>query len=299
MTRIALLVDAVDWHARALSAAFSQLGAEVVRLRLSACSFSTTRTEGLELPGFADALPDAVLVRAIAAGSFEEVTRRLGVLHALSALGVPVWNDARAIERCVDKSMTSFLLARAGVPTPDTWTLEGQAPARAVVAQAGGEVVLKPLFGAQGRGLRRIAVPDDLPAAEAVAGVYYLQRYVRPAGDGFRDHRVFVCGGEVLAAMTRRGAGWITNIKQGGAPEPLLPDREMADLSLRAAQAVGAAYAGVDLLRDGDGRLWVLEVNSMPAWRGLQHVTDVPVALRLAAAVLAQAGPARAGPHRA
>jgi tetrahydromethanopterin:alpha-L-glutamate ligase len=122
-----------------------------------------------------------------------------------------------------------------------------------------------------------------------VAGVYYLQRYIKPEGDAFRDHRVFVCEGEIVAAMTRRGASWITNIKQGGAPEPLRPDREMAELSLRAAAAVGANYAGVDLMRDGDGRLWVLEVNSMPAWRGLQHVTDVPVALRLAASVLGAA----------
>ena len=72
-----------------------------------------------------------MFVRAIAGGSFEEVTRRLGVLHALRELGVPVWNDARAIERCVDKSMTSFLLARAGLPTPPTWAVEGADAARA------------------------------------------------------------------------------------------------------------------------------------------------------------------------
>lgn len=288
MTRIALAVDGNDWHARALAAAFSALGASVVRIRLDACGFATGRPDGLSLPGFADTLPDAVLVREMAGGSFEQVTRRLGVLHGLAALGVPVWNEARAIERCVDKSMTSFLLARAGVPTPETWTVEGIERARAVL-EAGGEMVLKPLFGAQGKGLRRIAAPADLPAAETVAGVYYLQRYLAPAGEGFRDHRVFVCGGEVLAAMTRRGASWITNIKQGGTPEPLLPDREMAELALRACASVGACYAGVDLLRDGDGRLLVLEVNSMPAWRGLQRVTDVNVALRLAAAVLAAA----------
>lgn len=288
MTRIALAGDGSgDWHARRLETAFATLGATTVRLDLAACGFATGRADGLDLPGFADALPDAVLVRAVTGGSFEEVTRRLGVLHALTALGVPVWNDARAIERCVDKSMTSFLLARAGIATPESWTVEGLARARAVLAEAGGELVSKPLFGAQGRGLRRIAQAEDLPEPETVAGVYYLQRYIRPAGEGFHDYRVFVCGGEVLAAMTRRGAGWITNIKQGATPEPLTPDREMAEVALRAAQAVGAAYAGVDLLRDGEGRLWVLEVNSMPAWRGLQRVTDVKVALRLAAAVLA------------
>ncbi|MDA8251814.1 MAG: RimK family alpha-L-glutamate ligase [Rhodospirillales bacterium] len=288
MTRIAIATDGNDWHARALGAAFAALGATVVRFRLEAAAFATGRTHGIDLPGFPGQPPDAVLVRSIAGGSFEEVTRRLGVLHALTALGVPVWNEARAIERCVDKSMTSFLLAQASIPTPETWTVEGTARARAVVA-AGGEWVLKPLFGAQGNGLRRIAAADELPGPEVVAGVYHLQRYVRPAGQGFRDHRVFVCAGDVLAAMTRRGASWITNVKQGGVPEPLQPDREMAALALRASAAVGAAYAGVDLLRDEADQLFVLEVNSMPAWRGLQRVTDVNVALRLAGAVLAAA----------
>lgn len=287
MRRIALATDGNDWHARALGAAFATLGAEVARLRLDACGFATPRPHGLDLPGFPDALPDAVLVRTMASGSFEQVTRRLGVLHALTAIGVPVWNAARAIERCVDKSMTSFLLAESGVPTPETWTVEGAVRARAVVAAAGGAWVLKPLFGAQGQGLRRIATPEDVPPPETVAGVFHLQRYVRPSGEGFRDHRVFVCAGEVLAAMTRRGASWITNVKQGGVPEPLLPDREMAALALRAAEAVGAAYAGVDLIRDTSGALFVLEVNSMPAWRGLQQVTDVNIALRLAGAMLA------------
>ncbi len=173
MLRVALATDAFDWHARALSQAFATLGAEVVRLRLPACGFATARREGLDLPGFADALPDAVLVRAIAAGSFEAVTRRLGVLHALRELGIAVWNDARAIERCVDKSMTSFLLARAGVPTPPTWAVEGISQARAIVAAEAGAhgLVLKPLFGSQGHGLRRVARAADLPEPEAVGGV--------------------------------------------------------------------------------------------------------------------------------
>lgn len=288
--RIALAVDVPDWHARALTAAFATLGAKLSLLRLTACGFATTQPHGLDLPGFTGDLPDAVVVRAVAAGSFEEVTRRLGVLHALRELGVPVWNDARAIERCVDKSTTSFLLGHAGVPTPPSWAVEGLERARTLVAEHAGPdgLVLKPLFGAQGRGLQRISHPDDLPPPETVAGVYYLQRYLRSADNAFRDHRLFVCGGETVAAMTRVGASWITNLRQGGAPEPLQPDREMAEIAVRAAAAVGADYAGVDLLRDVTGQLWVLEVNSMPAWKGLQRVTDVPVALRLAAALLSR-----------
>ncbi len=287
MTRIALATDPPDRHAEELAATFALLGAEAVPFSLSVCHFDGSSASGLAIPGFGPALPDAVFVRSISGGSFEAVTRRLGVLHALRALGVPVWNEARAIERCVDKSTTSFLLARAGLPTPLAWAVEGRDAARAILAREGGPLVLKPLFGSQGRGLRLITRPEELPEPGEVGGVYYLQSYIPPNGAGFCDHRVLVCAGQVLAAMTRRGAGWITNVHQGGEPEPLEPDAALTGIALRAAACVGASYAGVDVMRGADGQALVIEVNSMPAWRGLQTVTHVPIARRLAQAVLA------------
>lgn len=288
MTCIAIAVDEIDWHAQAILAAFPAAGAEALPVRLSECAFATDRRHGLAIPEIGDALPDAVFVRTVSGGSFEEVTRRLGILHALRELGVPVWNDARAIERCVDKSMTSFLLATAGLPTPATWALEGIEAASALVSRetAHGKLVLKPLFGSQGRGLRLIERAGDLPDAALVQGVFYLQRYVPAAEHRFRDHRLLVGNGTVIAAMTRTAESWITNIRRGGQPEMLSPEPDLVDLAVRAAACVGAHYAGVDMMRDPDGRALVLEVNSMPAWRGLQTVTDDPIAERLAAALL-------------
>ena len=290
--RVAILVDAPEWHAGALIDGFAKLGAEATALRLAECVFDTTRESGLDIPQFGGSPPDAVLVRAVGGGSFEEVTRRLGILHALRELGVPVWNDARAIERCVDKSTASFLIARAGLPTPPSWTVEGVAAARTVAARETreGPLVLKPLFGAQGRGLQLIEAADDLPDPETVGGVYYLQRYVPPASRGFHDFRLLACGGQVIAGMTRRSPTWITNIGRGGRPERLVPDDGLWALALRAAAAVGANYAGVDLVRGQDGEPQVLEVNSMPGWKGLQQVTAIPIANRIAAALLAAAG---------
>ena len=160
-------------------------------------------------------------MRSIAAGSFEAVTRRLGVLHALGRLSVPVWNSAQAIERCVDKSMTTFLLKNAGLPTPPTFAVEGLAAAEEIAARelARTPLVLKPLFGAQGRGIRLIRTLSDLPAAEEVNDVYYLQHYVPRAGPPFRDFRIFVCAGKAVAMMSRRGADWITNVNRGAVPE--------------------------------------------------------------------------------
>jgi RimK family alpha-L-glutamate ligase len=277
---IGLAIDDRDWHARALLAAFAAKEIAVTPFRLSEARFDTTCEHGLSLPGFETTLPEAVLVRAISGGSFEEVTRRLGILHALREMGVVVWNDARSIERCVDKSTTSFLLARARVPTLATWTVEGCEAAAAIAAREcrAGPLVLKPLFGSQGKGLRLISGSADLPPSEQVGGVYYLQRYLPARGEVFRDHRLFVCGGHVIAAMTRQSDHWVTNIHMGAKAAPFSPDAAATDIAVRAAAAVGACYAGVDIIQDSEGRHWVLEVNSMPGWKGLQRVTAASIA---------------------
>jgi tetrahydromethanopterin:alpha-L-glutamate ligase len=290
---IALVVDRFDWHARQLDKEFAARGARCVPVRLDACRFATQSASGLMLDGFGERLPDAVMVRTMSGGTFEAVTLRLGILHALRELGVPVWNDARAIERCVDKSTTSFLLAHAGIATPPTWAMESREAAREIVRREAGEgpLVLKPLFGSQGRGLRLIRSADDLPAAEEVAGVYYLQRYIAAAQDGvFRDFRVFVSQGRTIAAMVRHATSWVTNVKRGGRPMAGVIGGEIKDLAVRAAAAVGAAFAGVDLILDADGRPAVLEVNSMPAWAGLQKVTPIRIAAILAADLMADLG---------
>jgi RimK family alpha-L-glutamate ligase len=289
VARVGIAVDGNDWHARELTKALKALGVAPVPMRLEACAFATHSPAGLHLDGFGDELPDAVFVRAVAGGSFESVTLRLGIVHALRELGVMVWNDARAIERCVDKSTTSFLLARAGIATPDTWAVQSRAAAMAIVAReaAHGPLVLKPLFGSQGRGLRLIRRPDELPEPGATAGVYYLQRFIGVERDGFHDFRLLVSHGRVVAAMMRHSTEWITNIKRGGRPLTVVANDDTKALAVRAAAAVGADFAGVDILYDGDERPSVLEVNSMPAWSGLQKVTSAGIADILAADLVA------------
>lgn len=290
---VALFTDSRGWHERRLMRALRARGARPVRLSLADGRFDP---DGLALPGFADALPDAVFVRNVPAGSFEQVTLRLGLLHALEACGVPVHNSARAIERTVDKSAAGFLLQRAGLPTPPSWVCESMDAARTRLAAelaAGHRLVLKPLFGACGRGLRLLASVDELPPPEAVAGVYYLQRFVAERTTEGRDWRVLVSGGRALAAMERRAAHWITNHARGGRCLPALLTPELARLAEAATAAVGAAYAGVDLIHAPDGRLLVLEVNGVPAWHGLQDVTPVDIAQTLIDDLLA-----RCAPHR-
>jgi RimK family alpha-L-glutamate ligase len=288
---VGLVTDSIDWHARQLIAALSSRGVETVPVQLSSCGMATASASGLHIDGSGKTLPDAVVVRTMSGGTFEAVTLRLGVLHALRELGVTVWNDARAIERCVDKSMTSFLLARAGIPTPTTWATESYEQAHVIAERetAQGLLVLKPLFGSQGRGLRLIHKPQDLPRIEETAGrVYYLQRFigVKRRG-GYHDFRILVVQGRIVAAMRRHSMHWVTNIKRGARPVAVVINEEMKTLALQASMAVGANFAGVDIVYGTDDRPAVLEVNSMPAWSGLQRVTAVNIASALAEALVA------------
>ena len=287
MTRIAIMTDEVGWHTRQLQAALRARGASGRCIDLADCHVDTSRAwHGLVIPGFGRELPDAVLVRGVAGGSFEQVTKRLGVLHALRELGVPVYNDARAIERSVDKSMTSLLLHAARIPTPPTWATESTAEARRIVMResaAGHALVLKPLFGSQGKGLQLVGevagVHHPVPelGGEVYGSLAYLQRFV-PAGSepGF-DWRVLVVGRRAVTAMRRVGTGWIHNVAQGARCEPAELTAELAALAERAAAALEMDYAGVDVIPSADG-VQVLEVNGVAAWRGLQRVTGFNIA---------------------
>jgi RimK family alpha-L-glutamate ligase len=287
--KVGLVVERMDWHARELAAALNSRDVGTVPIRLPLCGFQTQSTAGLHIDGFGESLPDAVVVRSMSGGTFEAVTLRLGILHALRERCVLVWNDARAIEHCVDKSMTSFLLSRAGIMTPATWVTESHEQARAIVKReaADGALVLKPLFGSQGRGLKLIRKADDLPQPENVAGVYYLQRFVGVERDGFHDFRLLVVQGRVIAAMQRHSTHWITNVKRGGRPVAVAVNDGMKALAVQAAAAVGADFAGIDILYDAQQCPTVLEVNSMPAWSGLQKVTPVNIAAIFAEALVA------------
>jgi RimK family alpha-L-glutamate ligase len=297
--RVAIMTDETGWHTGRLKKAFRARGVDARCVDLAACRIDTSWSKyGLAIPGFARDLPDAVFVRGIAGGTFEQVTLRLGILHALRECGVPVYNDARAIERSVDKSMTSFLLHRTGVPTPPAWATESAAFAQRVLMRetaAARRVVIKPLFGSQGKGLRRLGANASngaltpLPPLRSYREVAYLQRFVGSARarPGAYDWRVLVIGSRAVAAMRRTGGrGWIHNVARGARCEPAELDPALASLAERATAALGLDYAGVDLIPDlsmpGEtGAPLVLEVNGVAAWRGLQSVTTVDIAAAL------------------
>lgn len=286
--RIAIITDDPGWHGARLRRAFRERGMESRYVSLTECRIDITGgKQPLRMPGFEEHLPDAVFVRGIPGGTLEQVVLRLDILHALREIGVPVYNDAKAVERSVDKAMTSFLLHHAAVPTPPTWVTENIAEARSIVlceTANGHDVVCKPLFGSQGNGLMRLSAGMDVPPPEAVNNVWYLQRFInspRAVNGRWHDWRVLVIGGTAVAAMSRHGATWINNVAQGAHCESAGLDGQLATLAIDATRAVDMDYAGVDIILDAEDRLQVLEVNSIPAWKGLQSVCEQNIAQML------------------
>ena len=274
--RFAIVSDSFGWHGRQLQKALRRRDYDAQFVPLQDCRFDLDgHGPGLVLPGFESTLPAGVFVRGIPGGSFEEVTFRLDILHALRESAIPVYNDARGIERTVDKAMTSFLLRQAGIATPPSWVCNSPEFAFKRVQrelEAGHELVCKPLFGSQGKGLKRINDAAQLDGLDDVNGVYYLQRFIKTADDYYIDWRVFVIGKRVVAAMQRKSSHWVTNVAQGAECFSALPGEILSSLALQAVETLDLDYAGVDIIQGWDGQYYVIEVNSIPAWHGLQSV---------------------------
>lgn len=281
--RIPVFTDDPGWHGKRLSEAFAARGYETEFVSLKDCALRLDSGEqAILIPGFEHELPAGVFVRGVPGGTLQRVIARLDILHALEMMGVAVYNDGHAIERTVDKAMTSFLLHFHGVPTPPTWVCESRQQAREIYLRetmAGRELVIKPLFGSQGQGIRKLNAETTLPVPleQYVDGLYYLQRYIDSGEGAWHDYRVFVIRGKAIAAMIRHGSYWVNNVAQGGRCEAIAAEGELARLAEAAAVAVDVDYCGVDIIRDRDGKLYVLEVNSIPAWKGLQGATGLNI----------------------
>ncbi len=285
--KVAVLGSKRSWYTKSLQAAFEARGIEVPCFPVTGLvadigSGTTLRIGGEPLDNF-----QVVLVRAIPKGSLEQIIFRMDALHRLKSAGIRVINPPAAIERGVDKYYTLALMEDQGLPVPRSIVAERFEDAMDAFDELGGDVVVKPLFGSEGRGMLRVTDKDTayrvFRALELSRYVFYLQMYMP---HGCEDIRVFVVGDSAVAAMTRRGESWKSNISNGAAAEPFALDATLADMSVRAVRAVGAEYAGVDILPLEGGGYSLIEVNTIPGWQGLKKATGFDAAECLADFVL-------------
>jgi RimK family alpha-L-glutamate ligase len=272
--RIAILSGGSGWHVRDLARAATALGYEAVPVDF--------RRVSAALPGQSTSLDcfDAIIVRTMPPGSLEQVVFRMDVLHRLASKGRRVLNPPLALETCVDKYLACARLDAAGLPVPPTIACQDADGALAAFNQLGGDVVVKPIFGSEGRGMVRLTDAETawrvFRAVERLQSVLYVQKFIEHPG---WDLRAFVIGGQVLAAMRRYARNdWRTNVAKGGRAEPVTLTETEERLALAAARAVGTPVAGIDLLPDSAGGYLILEVNAVPGWRALAQATGMDVA---------------------
>jgi RimK family alpha-L-glutamate ligase len=277
--RFAVLAATDSWYLRDLTRAAGD------RHEILPMTFrQLTAMLGSSRPVFASggvdlASVDAVLVRTMPPGSLEQVVFRMDVLGRLEAAGIRVINPARAIEAAVDKYLASAKLEAAGLCTPRTFVCQTVDDALIGFAELGGDVVVKPLFGAEGRGIARL---NDEAIAQrtfsllvSLGAVIYLQEFIPHEG---ADYRILLIGDRAFGMTRRNPLDWRTNVSRGAEAEPLELTKELVDIARLAAAAIGAPISGVDLLPGSDGRLYAIEVNAVPGWQAISRVTGVDIA---------------------
>ena len=228
---------------------------------------------------------NAALIRCLSHTEAYYVTRWL------EGAGIPCVSPHKTVLTCGDKYLTSAALVEAGIPSPRTLMALSPEAALEAIEMLGYPVVLKPLFGSWGRLLARV---NDRDAAEALLehkatlggyqhNVVYIQEYIEKPG---RDIRTMVMGDEVIYAIYRQSAHWITNTARGGAPVVCPLTDEIVHWSREATKAVGGGVVSVDLFETLDGRILVNEVNHAPEFHGASEVVDVDIAGKMVEYVL-------------
>ncbi len=208
-------------------------------------------------------------------------SKGLAVSRYLASLGIPVVNRPEVIEVCGDKWATSCALEKNGVPQPKTALVTESDEALKIIEAMGYPVVMKPVVGSWGRLLSKIndrdAAETILEHKEVLGGyqhqLFYIQELVNKPG---RDIRAFVTGDRCIAAIYRSSEHWITNTARGGKASNCEVTKEIADISVRAAKAVGGGVVAIDLFESERGLL-VNEVNHTMEFKNSVSTTGVDI----------------------
>lgn len=218
---------------------------------------------------------DVVLERCI------NHSRALYALTLFELAGVRCINTAAVATVCGDKLQTSVALQRCGVPQPQIKVAFTEDSAIQAIEEMGYPVVLKPAVGSWGRLLSKI---NDRDAAESILehkstlgsyhhSIFYIQKYVEKKN---RDIRSFVVGDTCIAAIYRTSPHWITNTARGGVATNCPVTDELANLSVRAARAVGGGIAAIDIF-ETDAGLVANEVNYTMEFKNSITSTNVDI----------------------
>ncbi len=266
MASLALVYDYLRWESKAIVEAAGRAGVKLDLVNVTRGPLAVGGVGGW----------DVVLDRCVG------MHNAIVAAEVMESMGSLVVNSSETLRLAASKVATLSLLARRGVPVPRTRVAVGVEAALKAAGELGYPVVVKPVEGSWGRGVALARDEEELRALleykEALPGgysrVHVIQEYVEKPG---RDIRVFTLGDRVVAGIYRVSEHWITNTSRGARAEPLRPDGELEDLALRASEALGGGFLGVDVFEDRERGYVVNEVNGVPEFRNTVRVTGVDI----------------------
>ncbi len=287
--RLLALGPEEGWHADQLKSAAARLGRQLVFSPYESLRSTikdgpaTTTCEAGDLCDF-----DAVICRTMPAGTLEQITFRLATLHAAQAQGVRIINPPRTLELAIDKFATLAIVASLGYRIPDTTVVQSRKDALSAFDSFGGDVVVKPIFGGEGRGVMRIHDRQlawyTFSTLEQLGAVLYVQKFVPPGG---RDTRMLVIGDSVIGVRRVNPNDFRTNVAGGATGTPVVLSPAMVAAARRIAAEMSLVIGSVDVIdtlprqsptsdHEIDGV--VVEVNGVPGWKGAQCCLDIDLA---------------------
>ena len=222
---------------------------------------------------------DLVLVRAMPLGTLEQIIFRMDALWAAQQYGVRVVNNAKALEAAIDKYLSLVRLQQAGLPVPSTFVGQSAVAAMDWFEANHLDVVVKPLFGGEGRGIFRVSNPDlawrSFRALERTGATIMLQEFIHHQN---QDFRVLMFGERRYSIVRKNADDWRTNISRGAEAKSCQLTEKQSSLAESAKSVLGLDFAGVDLVSDREGNDFVLEVNAVPGWDGVAKATKANIA---------------------
>lgn len=280
--RIDVLSHPSSWYFTTLNAAARK---QNVDLRLKLFSDIQTNIEFGKRDSSIDT--DAVIVRSMPLGSLEQVIFRMDALRYCQNFGVGIFNSPSGLESAIDKALTLIKFHNAGIPFPKTGVFQSAEGANSFFQNRSSDVVVKPIFGSEGRGLIRIAEPEIaqrvFTSLERTQSVIYCQEFV---SNIVCDIRILLIGEEHFAVERRNSKSWISNAAMGGETFAYVASDDEIRLAKAAAKAVEVEIAGVDLIRTSDNKLYVIEVNAVPGWKALNRTLNKSTEVDVAAKVI-------------
>lgn len=281
--QIGILASENSWYYQKLASAAEKLDIQVMQIDFGslamnldlACSADISAHDQIQcMPPI-----ETAIVRTMPTGSLEQVIFRMDTLRGWQSRGIHVVNSPVCLETCIDKVLTLKQLEDDKIPFPRTFACQTSGQAMQAFEALGHDVVVKPIFGGEGRGIIRICEAEMayriFSSLEKTQSVIYCQAFIQEIA---KEMRLLFIGDKLFSILKTNPHSWVKNAARGGSADVYTPTAEEIELGMAACHSIGGEVVGVDILQDREGNYWVLEVNAVPGWKQIEQVLDTDIA---------------------